>query len=125
MTPEQPILIDAVLTLPETLLEKEYQRRDRGHQRCDDVLRRGGEDILPSWPTKAPPPLEDNVSTMVKVEEPVQSRSDVALGQATLSIRTDKRPTVCFLCFRNPKLPSRDGVFAFSSPGCLSKHFSG
>ena len=58
----------------------------------------------------------------VKAEEPAQPWPDMALSQA-LSIRTDKRPTICFLCLGNPSLPISKRIFLFSNPGCLSKHF--
>jgi hypothetical protein len=53
-------------------------------------------------------PVENDVSTVVKVEEPVQFWPNIALSQA---IRIDKRPAICFLYFGNPKLPTRDRVF--------------
>ena len=68
-------------------------------------------------------PAGGEVSTVVMAEEPAQSWSDMALSQALLSVRTDKRPTICFLCLGNSKLPIRKRVFPFSNPGCLSKHF--
>lgn len=121
MTSEQLILIDAILTLPETSLEKEYQRRIAA---INAVTAYCGVEEGTSYRYGRPGrPAEDDVSTVVKAEEPTQSRSDIALSEAILSIRTGKRPTICFLCLGNPKLPTRDRVFPFSSPGCLSKHF--
>jgi hypothetical protein len=121
MTPEQLILIDAILTLPETSLEKEYQRRIAAINAV--VMYCGVEEGTSYRRGRQGRPVEDDVSMVVKVEEPVQCRSDITLSQAILSIRTDKRLTICFLCFGNPKLPIHERVFSFSSPGCLSKHF--
>lgn len=121
MTPEQLLLIDAILTLPETSLEKECQRRvaainavtaycgvEEGiSSRRGRLGRQGGHDTL----------------TVVKVEEPARSWSDKALSQAISSIKTDKRPTICFLCLGNPALPIRERVVSYSTPGSLSRHF--
>jgi len=60
---------------------------------------------------------------MIKIEEPAQSWSDIALNQTILSIRTEKRPIIYFLYFKNPNLPINKRVFSFLSPGYLSKHF--
>lgn len=65
---------------------------------------------------------EDDVSTVIKIEKPALSWSDIALNEMILSIRTDKRPTICFLCLGIPELPIQDQVSLFSSPGYLSKH---
>ena len=47
MTPEQLLLIDAILTLPETSPERGVATEDRGDPRCDGVLRRGGGEVSP------------------------------------------------------------------------------
>jgi hypothetical protein len=120
MTPEQLLLIDAILTLPETSLEKECQRRIAAINAvtayygvegisgcCGRPGHQGGHDTL----------------TVVKVEEPAQSRSDKALSQVISSIKTDKRLTICFLCLGNPALPIRERVVLYSTLGSLSRHF--
>jgi hypothetical protein len=68
-------------------------------------------------------PTESKVLTVVKAEKSTQSSSDIALNQAILSIRTEKRPIIYFLYFRNPNLPISKRIFSFSNSGYLSKHF--
>ena len=68
-------------------------------------------------------PIENKIPTVIKIEKPAQSRSDIALNQTILSIRTEKRPTIYFLYFRNPNLPIGERAFSFLSSRCLSKHF--
>ncbi|KAH9208522.1 hypothetical protein DL95DRAFT_258866, partial [Leptodontidium sp. 2 PMI_412] len=42
---------------------------------------------------------------------------------AESSIKTDKRPKVCFCCLGNPHLTMRERVAEYSTPGSLSRHF--
>jgi hypothetical protein len=121
MTPEHLLLIDAILTLPETSLEKEHQRRITAINAVTVYC--GVEEGTSCRRGRPGRPAGGKASTVVKAAEPAQSWSDTALSQAILSIRTEKRPTICFLCLGNPNLPIRQRVFSFSSPGCLSKHF--
>lgn len=121
MTPERLILIDAILTLLDTSAEKECQRRIAA---INAVMAYCGMKEGTSYRHGQPDRFrEDDVSTVIKVEEPALSQSDIALNEVILSIRTDKRPTICFLCLENPKLPIQDRVSLFSSPGYLSKLF--
>ena len=46
MTPEQLLLIDTILTLPDVAGEG-VATEDRGDPRCDGVLRRGGGEVSP------------------------------------------------------------------------------
>ena len=46
MTPEQLLLIDTILTLPDVAREG-VATEDRGDPRCDGVLRRGGGEVSP------------------------------------------------------------------------------
>ncbi|KAH7364031.1 hypothetical protein BKA65DRAFT_522596 [Rhexocercosporidium sp. MPI-PUGE-AT-0058] len=58
------------------------------------------------------------------VGPPVQAAEpDVALRQAISSIKTDKRPKVCFCCIGNPHLTMRERVAEYSTPGSLCRHF--
>jgi hypothetical protein len=121
MTPEHLLLIDAILTLPETSLEKEYQRKIAAINAITAYCGvKKGTSCRRGRPGR---PAGDKISTVIKAEEPAQSLSDTALNQAILSIKTEKRPIICFLCLGNPKLPISKRVFSFSSPGCLNKHF--
>jgi len=70
ITPEHLFLIDAVLTLPKTSLEKEYQRRITAINAVTAYYsvkkrisyRRGHRGR----------PVEDNISIKIKTEEPAQ-----------------------------------------------------
>jgi len=71
MTPEQLLLINAVLTLPETSLEKEYQRRIAA---INAVTAYCGVEKETSCRRDQPGrPVEGEVSTVIKAEEPAQS----------------------------------------------------
>ncbi|KAH6667257.1 hypothetical protein B0J14DRAFT_603092, partial [Halenospora varia] len=98
MTPEHLCLIDAILTLPETSLENEYQRRIA-------AVNGGVEEGPASRRIQRGRPLKVD-GPPVKAEEPD------ALSQAILSIKTEKRPTICFLCVGNPALPVRERVIS-------------
>ncbi|KFY89160.1 hypothetical protein V500_05907, partial [Pseudogymnoascus sp. VKM F-4518 (FW-2643)] len=120
MTPEQLLLIDAVLTLPETTLEKESQRRIAAINAV--TMYCGVEEGVTFRRGRPSRPIPPNFST-VKAENPLRSEADIMLGQAILSVTTDKRPTICFACLGNPNLTIRERVVSFSSPGCLTRHF--
>jgi len=46
-----------------------------------------------------------------------------SLSQAILSIKTERRPTKCFICLGNPSLTLRERVASYATPGSLSRHF--
>ncbi|KAF2184253.1 hypothetical protein K469DRAFT_781538, partial [Zopfia rhizophila CBS 207.26] len=59
---------------------------------------------------------------------PVESRqatdpSDKALEAAKVSVYKEKRPTICFICLGNGKLPIGQRIQSFYTSGDLSKHF--
>ncbi|KFY46137.1 hypothetical protein V494_00595 [Pseudogymnoascus sp. VKM F-4513 (FW-928)] len=119
MTPEQLLLIDAVLTLPETSLERENQRRITAINAVTAYcVVEEGVTFRRSRAGRPVPP----VST-VKAEKPLRSEADIMLRHAISSVTTDKRPTICFACLGNPNLTIRERVVSFSSPGCLTRHF--
>jgi hypothetical protein len=121
MTPEQLNLIDAILTLSETSLEKEYQRRIVAINAVTAYC--GVEEGAFFRRGRPGRPEGGDVSTTIKTKEPASSESEILLNQAIRSVRTDKRPIICFLCLGNPSLPISKRIFPFSSPGCLTKHF--
>jgi hypothetical protein len=114
MTPEQLVLIDAVLTLPETSPEKEYQRRIAAINGVAAYC--GVEEGTSCHHGRPGRPVGGDVSKVTNTDA-------IALRQAIISIRTDKRPRICFLCLGNSNLPTHERVFSFKDPGCLSKHF--
>ncbi|ELR05320.1 hypothetical protein GMDG_07303, partial [Pseudogymnoascus destructans 20631-21] len=119
MTPEQLLLIDAVLTLPETSLEKECQQRITTINAVTAYC--SVEEGVTFHRSRAGQPVPP-VST-VKDEKPLWSEADIMLRRAISSVTKDKRPTICFTCLGNPNLTIRERVVSFSSPGCLTRHF--
>ncbi|KAL5312965.1 hypothetical protein ACEPPN_019391 [Leptodophora sp. 'Broadleaf-Isolate-01'] len=115
MSPEQLGLIDAILTLPGKSPEQELQRRITAINAV--TLYCGVEEGTPSRHVRRGPPGMV-VSPPVQAAEP-----DVALRKAISSIRTDKRPKVCFVCIGTPHLTMGERVAEYANPGSLSRHF--
>ena len=69
------------------------------------------------------PPARGGGSAIATAEKQAPSKSDVALSRAILSVKTDKRPKVCFLCLGNPNLPIDQRVKEYAIVGSLSRHF--
>lgn len=53
----------------------------------------------------------------------ILSNSDEVLNRAISSVRTDKRPLICFLCIGNTALPIEDQVKKYVIVRSLSRHF--
>ncbi|EDN05111.1 predicted protein [Histoplasma mississippiense (nom. inval.)] len=123
MTPEQMIMIDAVLTLPPKTPEAELQRRITAIHAVSaycgaeegPLCRRRGRGSSPKTTTVKP--------MAVKVEVMVQPPSNTLLESAVRAVRTERRPKICFLCLQNTKLSLADRVYSFHEPGDLTKHF--
>lgn len=116
MTPEHLCLIDAILTLPETSIENEYQRRIAAINAITAYC--SVEEGSASPCAQHGRPLKPLI---LKAQVPD------ALSQAILSIKTEKRPekrpTICFICVGNPSLTMRERVVSYATPGSLSRHF--
>jgi hypothetical protein len=121
ITPEQLLLIDAILILPETLLEKEYQQRIAAIYAVTVYC--SIEEGQPCCCGQYSCPLEGNVPPVVQAADLARSVLDIVLSQAILSIKTDKRPTICFLYLGNPVLLIRKRVILYITPGSLSRYF--
>jgi hypothetical protein len=121
MTPEQLLLIDAVLTLPEATPEKELQRRITAIHAVTAYC--GVEEGRSSLHIRRGRPVGGGVPTIAKAEEHGRSEFDVALSRAITSVKLDKRPTKCFLCLGNPQLSIRERIRDYATPGSLSRHF--
>lgn len=115
LPPEHLLLIDAILTLPETSLESETRRRIMAINAITVYC--GVEEGPISRRNQRGRPVKDGNLLPIKVEEPE------AISQAIRSIKGDKRPTVCFLCLGHPSLPLRERVASYATPGSLSRHF--
>ena len=116
-TPEHLLLIDAIMTLPATSLEDEVQRRITA---INAVAAYRGVEEGRSYGR-----LSEQVTQSVipKAKTPAQCDSRAALKRAVKSVRTDKRPLLCFLCVGNPDLPICDRVKEYATVGSLSRHF--
>jgi hypothetical protein len=94
MTPEQLLLIDAVLTLPKTSLERECQRRITAINAVTTYC--GVEEGKTFRRGRPGRPVRPDFSTVVKAEEPVRSEADASSHQnGVLRIREggyDQRP---------------------------------
>ncbi|KAF4625152.1 hypothetical protein G7Y89_g13019 [Cudoniella acicularis] len=110
MTLEHLFLIDAILTLPKTSIENEYQQRIAAVNAITAYC--GVEEGPASRRIQRGRPLKVD-GPLVNAEEPD------ALSQAILSIKTEKRPTICFLCVGNPALPVRERVISYTTPSSL------
>lgn len=118
MDPAHLELASSVLSSPGTNVTEEMQRRNRairavmvycgieeGQARTGRALKRGNDDVAA---------MPVSTSTCLK---------DDALAAAKRSVYNDHRPKVCFVCLGNDRLPTLSRVYAFHTPGDLSKHF--
>jgi hypothetical protein len=115
MTLEHLLLIDAILTLPETSLENENRRRIAAVNAITAYC--SVEEGLASCRIQRGRLVKDNSPPVLKAEEPD------ALSQAIRSIKREKRPTKCFVCLGNPSLTLRERVASYATSGSLSRHF--
>ncbi|KAL5325401.1 hypothetical protein ACEPPN_006526 [Leptodophora sp. 'Broadleaf-Isolate-01'] len=115
LTPEHLLLIDAILTLPETSLENETRRRITAISAI--TMYCGVEE--------GPNPRRNQRGRPLKDESPpvIQVKELDALSKAVQSIKGNKRPTICFVCLGNPSLTLHQRVVPFANPGSLSRHF--
>ena len=121
MTPEQLLLIDAILTLPETSPEKELQRRITAIHAVTAYC--GVEEERSHLHVRRGRPAGGSTPTIIKVKEQARSELDITLSQAISSVISDKRQTKCFLCLGNPQLSIRERIRDYATPGSLSRHF--
>ena len=115
VTPEHLLLIDAILTLPETSLENENRRRIAAVNAITAYC--GVEEGPASRRIQRGRPVKDDSPPVLKAEEPD------ALSQAIRSIKREMRPTKCFICLGNPSLTLRERVASYATSGSLSRHF--
>ena len=112
VTPEHFLLIDAILTLPETSLENENRRRINAITAYCGI-----EEGPASHRIQCGRPVKDDSPPVLKAKEPD------ALSQAIRSIKREKRPTKCFVCLGNLSLTLRERVASYATSGSLSRHF--
>lgn len=121
MPPAQRHLVETVMTLPGTTLEEEFRRRDAAIDAVAAYCRfeeggspRGRKPAKKASPV--PSPDADPEVMAARAEEQ-------ALSAAMLSVFTEKRPLICFVCLGQKSLPFEKRVYAFASLGDLTKHF--
>ncbi|PYH75799.1 hypothetical protein BO82DRAFT_409090 [Aspergillus uvarum CBS 121591] len=129
MTPQHIILIDTILTMPGSTVEKEYQRRIAAINAVITFC-----DVEEGFPTRRPKatqkrPATNNLPSAppAKRQErpsPEDGKTTLSLAFASVCIKArHERPTICFLCLGNPRLPDRQRVKSFRTPGSLGRHF--
>ncbi|KAJ5028917.1 hypothetical protein PSV08DRAFT_369849 [Bipolaris maydis] len=116
MLPAQKKLCDSVLSKPGATIEEEVARRNCAiyavtlycgiEEGGMSPIRKGGRSRNAALPAKSQPGHEQELLELAKV-----------------SVYKEKRPRVCFLCLGNEGLPLAQRIYAFSTPGDLSKHF--
>jgi hypothetical protein len=121
ITPEHLILIDAIMTLPETSIEKELQRRIAGINAVTAYC--GVEEGRSYSGSTRGRPATGGASTAVNNEGQPLSGPANPLSLAITSVKADKRPKICFLCLGNPWLAMDKRVKEYATPGSLSRHF--
>ncbi|CAG8311204.1 unnamed protein product [Penicillium nalgiovense] len=130
MTPQHMTLIDTVLTMPGTTIEKEYERRiaainaviavcdaeEGAPSRRRATQKRSADDV--DMPPAAPLPKRQNPTP--------SDESDDTLSKAIASVcvkSPTERPTICFICLGNSSLPQSDRLWMYKNSGSLSRHF--
>jgi len=115
LTPEHLLLIDAILTLPETSFENKSRRRITAINAITAYC--GVEE--------GPAPRRVQRRRLAKEDSPpvIKAKEPDAISQAIRSIKGKERPTKCFICLGNSSLTLRKRVASYATPGSLSRHF--
>lgn len=116
MTPEHLRIIDAIMTLPETSLQRRITAINAVTAYC-------GVEEGTSYRSKRRGRPVGGVVISPEAKMPAQSNLDTALELAKLSVQTEKRPQICLLCVGTPALPKRDRMKKYATAGSLSRHF--
>jgi hypothetical protein len=113
-----------MMTLPGTTLKEEFRRRCAAINAVAAYCKfqEGGAAARPrgrllmrrASPTPAREPSPQSVAADAEKQ---------ALRAAMLSVFQEKRPTICFLCLGERGLSFHKRIYAFASPGDLTKHF--
>lgn len=119
MSPEQLELIDAILTLPGRSWEAEQQRRINAINKV--TMYCGVEEGSLCFRSPAQPGL--TISASISIERPLTQSPELPVQKAIRIVMKEKRPTICFLCLQNPKLPESQRIYSFKRPGELTRHF--
>ncbi|KAJ5471584.1 hypothetical protein N7530_008941 [Penicillium desertorum] len=130
MTPQHMTLIDTVLTMPGTTIEKEYERRIAAINAVIAVC--DAEEGAPSRRRVTQKRSADDVDMppavpLPKRQSPTPSdKRDDTFSKAIASVcvkSPTERPTICFICLGSPSLPQSDRLWMYKNSGSLSRHF--
>jgi hypothetical protein len=130
MTPQHMTLIDTVLTMPGTTIEKEYKRRiaainaviavcdaEEGAPSRSRVTQKRSADAVDMLPA-APLPKRQNSFPPDKSDDTFSN----AIASVCVKSPTE-RPTICFICLGSPGMPQSDRLRMYKNSGSLSRHF--
>ncbi|KAH8587509.1 hypothetical protein B0O99DRAFT_656371 [Bisporella sp. PMI_857] len=121
MPPIQRRLVETVMTPPRTTLEEKFRHRNAAIDAVAVYCKyeEGGPPRGRQPRRKASillsPTLDPQVMAAMAEEK--------ALNAAMLSVFTEKRPLICFVCLGRKSLSFEKRVYTFASPGDLTKHF--
>ena len=131
MTPQHMMLIDTVLTMPGSTIEKEYQRRIAAINAVIAFC-----DVEEGSPTRRPIATQKQkrcATDALQSISPAKKQAFLSSGErgnpicqaiASVCIKNSKeRPTICFLCLGTPLLPEHERLKNYKTPGSLSRHF--
>ena len=131
MTPQHMILIDTVLTMPGSTVEKECQRRIAAINAviafCD--VEEGSPTRRPIATQKQKRCATDALQSTFPAKKraclsPDECETPICQAIASVCIKNSKeRPTICFLCLGTPLLPEHERLKNYKTPGSLSRHF--
>jgi hypothetical protein len=108
MTLEHLLLIDTIMTLPETTPEEELRRKIAAINAVTAYC--GVEEGRPYFAAGRSRPAGSVASASVNAKGQVRSALNIALSRAVASVRTNKRPKICFLCLGNLQLSMDERV---------------
>ncbi|KAI2735701.1 hypothetical protein DTO013E5_8636 [Penicillium roqueforti] len=130
MTPHHMTLIDSVLTLPGTTVEKEYERRIAAINAVIAVC--DAEEGAPSRPrvpqkrtadTADMPPAAPLPKRQTSIPSD-ESGDTFSKAIASVCVKSPgERPTICFICLGNTRSSERNRLTMYKNPGSLSRHF--
>ncbi|KAJ5447699.1 hypothetical protein N7445_002520 [Penicillium cf. griseofulvum] len=121
ITPQYITLIDSVLTLPGTTVEKEYKRRIATINAVIAVC--DTEEGAPSRP-RAPQKRTADTTDILPTAPFPKSGDTFSKAIASVCVKCPgDRPTICFICLSNNRLLERERLKIYKNPGSLSRHF--
>lgn len=120
--PAQRRLVETmILAQPAATLEAEQQRRDDAIHAVITYCRVEEGDMVRGGKRSG-----GRRTVAPAIAEKIVSREDEALRAAMLSAfikQPSDRPTVCFMCLGNTRLPQESRTYDFSAPSALTRHF--